>query len=84
MSARDTPGAGGTPVALGDIVLARETLLRDAARATLPASDHLAHLVVHGTLHLLGYDHCSDDDAGVMEARERTGLADLGIPDPYR
>ncbi len=77
----DPPGA---PVGLGDIVLARETLLREADEAGLPPDRHLAHLVVHGTLHLLGYDHGDDDAASVMEALERRVLAGLGVPDPYR
>ena len=53
---------------------------RDAGR---PLGHHLCHLVVHGTLHLLGYDHEQDDDAETMEAMERDILAGLGIPDPY-
>ncbi len=75
---------GGSPVELGDIVIARETLLRDALEHVRPLHDHLAHIVVHGTLHLLGYEHETDDDAEVMETMEQTVLAGLGIPDPYR
>jgi len=80
------PEAGRPPgeeIALGDIVLARETLLREAQEAALPANHHLAHLVVHGALHLLGYDHNNDDEAETMEAVERLVLAGLGVPDPY-
>ena len=74
----------GSAVELGDIVIARETLVRDALEHVRPLQDHLVHIVVHGTLHLLGYEHETDDDAGVMETVEQTVLAGLGIPDPYR
>lgn len=69
---------------LGDVVLARQTVWREAKSQGKTASDHLAHLVVHGTLHLLGYDHeASEADAERMEALERRILAKLGIADPY-
>ena len=69
---------------LGDVVLARQTVWREAKSQGKTAADHLAHLVVHGTLHLLGYDHeTSDADAERMEALERRILAKLGIADPY-
>lgn len=68
---------------LGDIALAFETLCREAEAAGRPFADHLAHLVVHGTLHLLGYEHDSETGAVRMEALERRLLAELGIPDPY-
>lgn len=68
---------------LGDIALAFETCAREAADAGKPLSDHLRHLVVHGTLHLLGLDHEAEADAEAMEARERDVLAGLGVPDPY-
>jgi len=74
-------GTGGR--ALGDIVLAYETLAREAEAEHKPLGDHLMHLVVHGTLHLLGFDHASDAEAEAMEARERAILAELGVPDPY-
>ena len=73
----------GTPRFLGDIVLAFETCEREAADETKPLENHVAHLVVHGVLHLLGYDHEDDEEAEMMEARERQILAKLGIPDPY-
>lgn len=76
-------GATG-PRLLGDVVLAFETLLREAADDGKPALDHLAHLVVHGTLHLMGYDHEEAQEAEEMEALERKILAGLGIADPYR
>ena len=68
---------------LGDVVLAAETVLREAAeRGTAPAH-HLQHLVVHGLLHLLGYDHETDTEAAEMERLETEILASLGIADPY-
>lgn len=71
------------PRPLGDIVLAYETMAREAEAEGKTAEHHLMHLAVHGTLHLIGFDHIDDADAKVMEARERAILADLGIPDPY-
>ena len=69
---------------LGDLVLARETCAAEAGDKAIPVEHHAAHLVVHGTLHLLGYDHeTGDDDAEAMEAVERAALASLGIADPY-
>ncbi|MEQ1696809.1 MAG: rRNA maturation RNase YbeY [Hyphomicrobiaceae bacterium] len=68
---------------LGDIIIARETVLAEAAEQQIPAVNHLQHLVVHGLLHLLGYDHENDDEAHIMEALETSILAGLGIPDPY-
>src|SRR6187549_924188 len=74
----------GEKVFLGDIVLARQTVWREAREQKKTAADHVAHLVVHGTLHLLGYDHeTSDADAERMEALERRVLKRLGIADPY-
>ncbi len=68
---------------LGDVVLARQTVWHEAkAQGKTPAA-HVSHLVVHGTLHLLGYDHEDDSDAEKMEALERRILARLGIADPY-
>lgn len=68
---------------LGDISLARETLEREAAAQGVSFSDHFAHLVVHGFLHILGYDHLTEAEAGEMEALETRILAVLGIEDPY-
>jgi probable rRNA maturation factor len=69
---------------LGDVVLARQTVWREARSQGKTAADHVAHLVVHGTLHLMGYDHeTSEADAERMEALERRILAKLGIADPY-
>ena len=74
----------GLPLLLGDVVLAYETVAREAAEQQKPLADHLRHLVVHGVLHLLGYDHLAESDAAAMEAREIAILAGLGVPDPYR
>ena len=68
---------------LGDIVIARETVAREAAEEHKSFDDHLSHLVVHGLLHLMGYDHQNDDEAEQMETLERKILASLGISDPY-
>lgn len=76
--------APGGPVMLGDVVLAFETVAREAGEQQKALPDHLRHLVVHGVLHLLGFDHETDAEAEVMERREREILAGLGVPDPYR
>ncbi len=68
---------------LGDIILARETLEREAAEQGVSFEDHFTHLVVHGFLHLLGYDHIDDDEALAMEGLETQILASLGVADPY-
>lgn len=74
----------GMPLLLGDVVIARETCAREATAAGKGFDDHLTHLVVHGVLHLVGYDHIDEDEAEAMEALERRVLAGLGIGDPYR
>ncbi|MBV9931718.1 MAG: rRNA maturation RNase YbeY [Alphaproteobacteria bacterium] len=77
--------AGHVEALLGDIVLARGVCAREATAKGLTVADHATHLVVHGMLHLLGYDHEQGDDAAeAMEAIERRALAGLGIADPYR
>jgi len=68
---------------LGDITLARETLEREAAEQGVTFEAHFTHLVVHGFLHILGYDHLDDDEATEMESLETRILATLGIDDPY-
>jgi probable rRNA maturation factor len=68
---------------LGDIALAYGVCAREAAEQGKPMAHHLQHLVVHGVLHLLGYDHIGDDEAEAMEGLERAVLAGLGVPDPY-
>jgi probable rRNA maturation factor len=71
------------PVPLGDVVLALETVHAEAAAQQKPLRDHVSHLLVHGCLHLLGYDHQTAADALRMEGLERAILEQLGIPDPY-
>jgi probable rRNA maturation factor len=68
---------------LGDIALAFGVCAREAEAQGKPLAHHLQHLVVHGVLHLVGYDHTTDAEAGEMEALEREVLAGLGVPDPY-
>jgi len=70
-------------VLLGDIVLAAGVCEREAAERGIAVEHHLSHLVVHGTLHLLGYDHGTDDEGDAMEEIERAALSELGIADPY-
>lgn len=71
------------PESLGDIALAFETCQREALDAGKSLNDHLTHLLIHGLLHLLGYDHTRDQDATLMEGIETRALASLGISDPY-
>jgi probable rRNA maturation factor len=73
----------GPELMLGDIVLARGICQAEADDKAIALEDHAAHLIVHGTLHLLGYDHSEDGEAADMEAREVRALARLGIADPY-
>ncbi|MBB6123214.1 rRNA maturation RNase YbeY [Sphingobium subterraneum] len=68
---------------LGDIVLASGVCTREAADKNVTMADHASHLIVHGTLHLLGYDHMMDHEAEAMEAMEVAALASLNIADPY-
>jgi probable rRNA maturation factor len=76
------PAAHGSET-LGDIAIAYETTAREAETEGKPFADHLAHLAVHGFLHLLGYDHQSDAEAAAMEVLEVAILARLNVPDPY-
>jgi probable rRNA maturation factor len=76
--------AGAGEILLGDIVLAHGVCAREAAEKEIAVETHAAHLVVHGTLHLLGYDHeQAEGEAEEMERVERAALATLGIADPY-
>lgn len=82
------PAASGkalthTPT-LGDIIVSCDTVMREAKAEQKSFADHLSHMLVHGALHLVGYDHEDDEEAEDMEAREREALAKLGIADPYR
>lgn len=77
------PASDDDPMHLGDIILAEETLLREAREQGIAPFDHYTHLVVHGLLHLIGLDHETDDEAERMEALETRILATLGIADPY-
>ncbi len=71
-------------ILLGDIVVALGTCEREAGERGVPLADHVAHLIVHGVLHLLGHDHMDDPDADAMEAIERAAMATLGLHDPYQ
>jgi probable rRNA maturation factor len=83
------PGEGGAdrhrgePPLLGDIAVGLEAAMREAEDEGKPLADHVCHLIVHGTLHLLGYDHEDDADARIMERLETGVLAGLCVPDPY-
>jgi probable rRNA maturation factor len=79
------PAAAGPASAplLGDIVIAFETSAKEAAQKGIPLRDHVAHLLIHGFLHLVGHDHAEDASAEAMEAIERAALARLGFADPY-
>ena len=74
----------GMPPLLGDVAIAYETVAREAEAEGKPFLHHLAHLVVHGYLHLMGHDHQTESEAEAMEALERDILQALRIPDPYR
>jgi len=76
--------AAGPPRQLGDVILAYETVTAEARAQGKSTAAHLSHLVVHGVLHLLGFDHQTDAEAIDMEAAEVAILAGLGLPDPYR
>jgi probable rRNA maturation factor len=77
------PPAGGAGRPLGDLVICAPVLAREAREQGKPRVAHWAHLVVHGSLHLVGFDHERDADARRMERREQRVLAGLGFPDPY-
>ncbi len=79
--ARPAPPAGDPE--LGDIALAYETCQREAAERDIPPEQHILHLIVHGMLHLLGYDHVRDGDGDLMESQEIAILHALGVPNPY-
>jgi len=78
----DLPGPGPDPE-LGDIAIAYDTCASEAQAANKSLADHVTHLIIHATLHLLGYDHIRDQDATLMETTEVAILGKLGLPDPY-
>lgn len=80
----DADSSSPLPLMLGDIILAHGVCAREADDKGIAFADHAQHLMVHGTLHLLGYDHMEDAEAEAMEALERQALAGIGISDPYR
>ncbi|WP_054004481.1 rRNA maturation RNase YbeY [Cypionkella psychrotolerans] len=77
------PGEADDPESLGDIAISYDTCALEAAEAGKPMADHVSHLIVHGLLHLLGYDHIRAADGDLMEATEVRILARLGLSDPY-
>ncbi|WP_066966162.1 rRNA maturation RNase YbeY [Microbulbifer sp. Q7] len=79
----DIPAELGLPL-LGDLVICAPVVAREAEQQHKALAAHWAHMVVHGTLHLLGYDHIEDDEAEIMESLETRILAELGVDDPYR
>lgn len=79
----NAPYTVGEASFLGDVILAHETIMKEAQELSRPVLDHVTHLVVHGTLHLLGFDHLETAEAEAMEALETRLLAGLGVPDPY-
>ena len=79
----ESPEIPGQPQYLGDVAVGYETALRDAEAMQRPFEGHISHLLVHGFLHLLGYDHIEAADAKIMEPLEAEILAGLGWPDPY-
>jgi probable rRNA maturation factor len=79
-----TPPQPAVPGFLGDLALSYETCMAEADAQTKTLGDHVTHLIVHGVLHLLGYDHENDADATLMEGLETSILAELGISDPYK
>jgi probable rRNA maturation factor len=86
LDAGDVAAALAAPagdILLGDIALAFETCVAEAADKSIALADHASHLIVHGTLHLLGHDHANDATAAAMEALETRILAGLGLADPY-
>ncbi len=80
---QEDPEADAYGPLLGDIAVAHETVAREAVEEDISFRDHFLHMIVHGFLHLVGYDHMNDDEAGEMEGLETAILARLGIADPY-
>ena len=76
-------GTRDNPFPLGDVAIALQTCQREAISASKPLKNHVTHLILHGVLHVLGYDHETPADAELMEGIERKALSKIGIPDPY-
>lgn len=76
--------SGGPPVMLGDIIITQGVTAQEAREQGKNFADHLSHLVIHGLLHLLGFDHIEDSEANEMELQEKNILAELAIDDPYK
>jgi probable rRNA maturation factor len=83
LPSRPKPGGAAGPAELGDIAVAWETCEAEALDQAKSMRDHVTHLLVHGTLHLLGYDHTRDGDAALMEGTEGRVLLAMGLADPY-
>ncbi len=81
--AQEMPPIPGEPRLLGDIALAYETLDQEAKQANLDLRDHFLHLIVHASLHLIGYTHDVDEEADRMEAHEIAALSEIGVSNPY-
>lgn len=81
--ALENAATSGPPLVLGDIIIAAPVVIEEARRQNKPPMHHFAHLLVHGLLHLLNYDHMEDEEAEEMEARERAILKAFSISDPY-
>jgi probable rRNA maturation factor len=79
----DIAEATGPEIMLGDIILAHETCALEAKEKAITVAQHTSHLIIHGTLHLLGFDHIEEDQANEMEIREVKALASLGLGNPY-
>ena len=75
--------APNSPFSLGEIYIAFQTMEKEADDAAISLGDHFSHMIIHGILHLFGYDHIQDEEAEIMEAHERCLLSHLGIDDPY-
>lgn len=83
IAALGNAAANGPPILFGDLIVAAPLVISEADQQNKQVMDHFSHLIVHGLLHLLGYDHLEDDEADVMETKEKKILADVGIADPY-
>lgn len=77
------PAPESGPIFLGDVAIALQTSAREAKESSRPLKSHVLHLMLHGTLHLLGYDHETPEDAELMEGIERKAMTSAGYPDPY-